>query len=215
MARSSGWQFRKKLPNPPPPRKAAHSNDWLCADRRRNLPSANSGPPPEPSYAIPTSGRIGPRSTYPGRRANRRPHPANFASWQDSYRINELVRAAQEWQQATAPKYAPPPRLWKTPGSVGQIRADLRNRSEKVHCSSTSLVGRFDAAYGDQSTEGECRLGHVIGLMSSPLSGLGQNLQWISKFARKLVISSLGGEVYALSAMVDRMLLLKDFYGPP
>ena len=34
------------------------------------------------------------------------------------------------------------------------------------------------------------------------------------EFARKMVKSSLGSEVYALSEMVDRILLLRDFYWP-
>ena len=77
-----------------------------------------------------------------------------------------------------------------------------------------TMVGWPDATYGDQSTKGECRLGYVIGLMSSSLKGPCRILQWTSKFTRKMEKTSLGGEVYALSEMVNHMLLLKEFYGP-
>ena len=50
--------------------------------------------------------------------------------------------------------------------------------------------------------------------MSSPLSGPCHVLQWTSKFTRKLVESSLGGEVYAFSEMIDHMALLREFYAP-
>ena len=74
-----------------------------------------------------------------------------------------------------------------------------------------TLAGWSDAAYGGQSTEGICRLGYTIGLMSSTLKGACRILPRTSKFTRKMVKSSLGGEIYALSEMVDHMLLLKDF----
>ena len=77
-----------------------------------------------------------------------------------------------------------------------------------------SLVGWSDAAYGRLSEEGRCRLGYIIGLMSSSLSGPCHVLQWTSKFTRKLVKSSLGGEVYAFSEMVDHMSLIREFYAP-
>ena len=57
------------------------------------------------------------------------------------YRINELVRAVKAWQHATVLKYAASCRPWKTLGSGGQIRADIRHRSEKVNCRSISSVG--------------------------------------------------------------------------
>ena len=65
-----------------------------------------------------------------------------------------------------------------------------------------------------QSTAGKCQLGYVIGLMSSTLKGPCHVRQRASKFARKMVKSSVGREVYALSEMVDHMLLLEDFRGP-
>ena len=56
-------------------------------------------------------------------------------------------------------------------------------------------------------------MGYVIGLMSSTLTGPRHVLQWSSKFTRKPVGSSLGGELYALSAMADHMSLLRHYYG--
>ena len=50
--------------------------------------------------------------------------------------------------------------------------------------------------------------------MSSSLTGPCHILQRTSKFTRKLVKSSLGGEVYAFSEMIDHMALLREFYEP-
>ena len=75
-------------------------------------------------------------------------------------------------------------------------------------------MGWPDAAYGDLSTEGKCRLGFVIGLMSSTLKGPFRILQRTYKFSRKMAKSSLGGEVFALSEMAGPMFLLKGFFGP-
>ena len=77
-----------------------------------------------------------------------------------------------------------------------------------------TLVGWSDAAYGRLSEEGRCRLGYIIGLMSSSLSGPCHVLQWTSKFTRKLVKSSLGGEVYAFSEILDHMALNRKFCAP-
>ena len=76
-----------------------------------------------------------------------------------------------------------------------------------------TLVGWSEAAYGDQSSLGKCRLGYVIGLTSSDLCGPCHLIQWASKFTCKLVKSSLGGEVYAFSEMLDHMSMLRDFFG--
>ena len=61
--------------------------------------------------------------------------------------------------------------LRKSLGFASKAKDDLRKRGEKLRHGTLSLVRRTDAAYGDQSAEGKCRLGHVIGLMSSPLTG--------------------------------------------
>ena len=65
----------------------------------------------------------------------------------------------------------------------------------------------------DQSAERKCRLACVIGFTSSTLPGPCHFSQWKSKFTRKLVKSSCGGEVYELSERVDYMLLSEDFSG--
>ena len=75
-----------------------------------------------------------------------------------------------------------------------------------------TLAGWSDAAYGDQSADGKCRLGYLIGLMpSSPLAPC-HILQWISKFTRNLVKSSIGGDVYAPGEMDAHVTLLREIY---
>ena len=49
--------------------------------------------------------------------------------------------------------------------------------------------------------------------MFSNLGGPCHLLQWTSKLTRRLVKSSLGGEVYAFSEMLDHMSMLREFYG--
>ena len=87
-----------------------------------------------------------------------------------------------------------------------------------MHGNSPSLAGWSDAAYGDLSQNGKCRLGYLIGIMSSSLTGPCHVLQWTSKFTRKPVKSSLGGEAYAFSEMIDHVALLREFpfvvFGP-
>ena len=111
----------------------------------------------------------------------------------DVYRINELARVVTDWQQATAP------------GRGGKVPTVLRKRGEKAHGGSTTLAGWPDVAYGDQSTECKSRLGYAVGLMSSTMEGPPHILRRTSKFARKVVKSSLDGGVYALSEMVDHV----------
>ena len=50
--------------------------------------------------------------------------------------------------------------------------------------------------------------------MSSTLKGPCRVPPWTSKFTRQVAKSSPGSEVYALSEMVDHMLLLVDTFGP-
>ena len=71
----------------------------------------------------------------------------------------------------------------------------MRQRGEEIHGGTRSLVGWSVAAYGDHSAVGKCLLGYFIGLMSSTLSGLCHIIQRTSKYTRKLVKSSLAGEV--------------------
>ena len=51
-------------------------------------------------------------------------------------------------------------------------------------------------------------------MTSASLTGPRRILQRPSKFTRELVRSSLGGEVHALSEMVDQMAPKRDFYEP-
>ena len=62
-------------------------------------------------------------------------------------------------------------------------------------------MGWSDAALGTHGQDGRCRLGYLVGLMSSTLTGPVHILQWTSKFTRKHVKSSLGGEICALGEM--------------
>ena len=78
----------------------------------------------------------------------------NALSGSDVFRINELARVAEKWQQATALRYSSATRPWETLGWDGEIRTGLRSRCEKVHYGSVSLAGWSDAAYGGQSTGG-------------------------------------------------------------
>ena len=112
----------------------------------------------------------------------------------DVYRINDLVKTVKTWQQATQLKYSSSLQ-WEDPKG------------------NMSMVGWSDAAYGNTTCMGKCRLGYVIGVMPSNLTGPCHIIQWTSKFTRKLVKSSLGGEVYAFSEMLDHMSMLREFYG--
>ena len=83
----------------------------------------------------------------------------------------------------------------------------MRQRSETM-----ALAGWSDAGHGDQSALGICRLGYVVGLVSSTLRSPRRIIRRTSKFGRKLVRSSLGREVYALSELPDHMSMLPEFY---
>ena len=131
----------------------------------------------------------------------------------DVYRINELVWAAKAWQQATVLKFASTSHLWKSLGQNDRLQGALQTRGEQVHGGWLTTPGWPDAAYGGQSTEGKCQVGYVIGLMSSTLTGPFHILQRTSKFTRKMVKSSMGREIYALSEMADQVLSLKERYG--
>ena len=74
------------------------------------------------------------------------------------------------------------------------------------------LLARWpDAAFGTHEQDGRCRLGYLIGLMSSTLTGPVHILQWASKFTRRHVKSSLGEEIFALSEMWDHMDMIREF----
>ena len=82
-----------------------------------------------------------------------------------------------------------------------------------VRCGTRTLARWSDAAYGDQTKEGSCRLGYVIGLLPPSQRGPCHLLQWPAKSTSKLVRSSLGGGVDAFSEMVGHVALSRDFHG--
>ena len=70
--------------------------------------------------------------------------------------IEIMIWFDREWQQAMASKNASPSRLWRALDFTGKAMDYVRKRTEEVNCGTTSLAGRSDAAYSDQSTEGKC-----------------------------------------------------------
>ena len=118
---------------------------------------------------------------------------ANALQGGDIYRINDLIKTIKLWQPRTVLKYesSSNPLFPPTGDSLGRFRA----RGERLHKGTLTLAGWSDAAYGGLSEEGRCRLGYIIGLMSSSLSLSGpcHVLQWTSKFTRKFVTGSLVG----------------------
>ena len=131
----------------------------------------------------------------------------------DVVRTNGLVRAAKEWQHATALKSALPCRPWETLGSGGQLSANL-SESEQGGSLQPDVFGWMVG----------CRLWGPIDGRQSPI----WSCNWLDAlvlfgptpyflractFIRKRVKSRLGGEVYALSEMAGHMLL-KDCHGP-
>ena len=80
---------------------------------------------------------------------------------------------------------------------------------EKVHCSTVTSAGWSDAAFGNPTKVGRCRLGYVIWLVSSSSRDACDLSQGSSKFTRKLVKGGLRREVYTCSEMMDHVVLLK------
>ena len=128
--------------------------------------------------------------------------------------VEATARTATEWLKGAVLQYATSSRPWRNLGFARKADSDMRNRGEELHCVAMSLVGWSDVGYGVQSTEVRSRLGSMIGLTPSPLTGPCHMLQRTSTFTRKLVKSCLGGEVYALSGTVYHMSPLRDFYVP-
>ena len=62
-------------------------------------------------------------------------------------------------------------------GYSGEALDDMRKMGEKMHCGAMSVVDWWDAVSGDQSAGGKCRLGYVIGPMSSSVTGPFRTLQ--------------------------------------
>ena len=70
----------------------------------------------------------------------------------DMYRINDLVKSANQWQPATELKYASSAQLGQE--SLATRDENARHRRAKIHGNATTLVGWADAAFGDQSSLG-------------------------------------------------------------
>ena len=109
----------------------------------------------------------------------------------DIYRINDLIKKVKMGQSDHTLKYH-----FGLPAST---RRSLQHpdkdwgKTAPIHEGAMMLVGWSDAAFGTHTQDGRCRLGYIIGLMSSTLTGPVHILQWTSKFTRKHVKSSLGG----------------------
>ena len=71
-----------------------------------------------------------------------------------------------------------------------------------------ALPGWSDAASGDQTKEGRCRLGYGTRHLSFSQRGPRHLPQRASKFTRNLVKRSLGSEI------MDHVALFRGFYGP-
>ena len=130
--------------------------------------------------------------------------------WSDIYLVNDMVKTALVWRQAAMLKYVP------LPHPVGPARGDvdggMRRRREKLHCEAMTPAGWSDASRGDKSAGGKCRPGTAIGPMTSTLSGPCHFLHWTSKYSKKLMRSSLGGELYLRCEMIDYASLLRGFF---
>ena len=114
-------------------------------------------------------------------------------------------------KEAAISKYAstsPPRKKVQRKGILGSKRLEYRSLRGKVLCGAMSLAGRSDRVHGDHWR----RPGFAIGFLPSTVHAPCRVLQWSSKFTRKMVKSSLGGQVYAFSEMADRAALLRDFF---
>ena len=105
----------------------------------------------------------------------------------DIYRINETIKTAKIWTDQLI--------VW--------FRSTL-------DVSRLQMVGFCDAAYGSHQSDGKSRLGYIVGLSDSIVGGQFHPLCWASRFTRKTVKSSLGGEIYSASELMDHMGLLRE-----
>merc|ERR1712215_525615 len=94
----------------------------------------------------------------------------------DIYRINALIKSVKADQPRTILKYASSSFPLFPAGT--DRRGRPRSYGERLSSGALSLVGWSDAAYGDLSQNGKCRLGYLISIMSSSLSGPCHILQW-------------------------------------
>ena len=87
----------------------------------------------------------------------------------DAYRISDLVETVEVRQQAGVLKY-----LFSWHMDIhgrGDADGETRQRGEKIHSGTMTPTGWSDAAHGEQSANGKCRPGNVIGFTSSALRG--------------------------------------------
>ena len=103
----------------------------------------------------------------------------------DVYRINDLAKTVEVWQEATTLKCLSSPH-------VGQpVRrnddGEMMQRGGEIHEGTMTLVAWSAAACGHQSAMGKRRLGHVIGEMSSALREPCHIFRRTSQFGGKLV----------------------------
>ena len=124
------------------------------------------------------------------------------------YCIADLMKTAQVWRLPAVLKCASSSYL-KEPAR-GDANSAVGARAGQVHCGTASLVVWSDAACRNQSIEGRCRMGYVIGLISASLLGPRHILLWAAKFTRKSVTSSLRGEAYAFRGMARHMTLTRE-----
>ena len=87
----------------------------------------------------------------------------------DIDRIDDSIKTVEERRKATKLKRA----LSFHPREFAHGDADgkVRTREEKARCGTVTSAGWSDAAYGDHTSDGRCRLGCVIGRASSTLRG--------------------------------------------
>ena len=70
----------------------------------------------------------------------------NALSGSDVYRIHDLARVVEDWQQVPAPKYASSSHSWKALGRGDKVQGALRQGGERVHGGSKTFAGWPDAA---------------------------------------------------------------------
>ena len=116
--------------------------------------------------------------------------------------MNELVKTAKEWQ------------FRKTQLRPILVDGRKRARGEEIRREITSIVGWAAAAHDDHPVEDKCLLGYATRLTSSTLNGPSHIIHWTSKFRRKVVESTAGGQAHALREMADHMSLPREFYVP-
>ena len=89
---------------------------------------------------------------------------SNSLRGSDTYRIYDLVKTVEKWQQGPTLKNTSSPHTWApSPGGIDGI---MLARAGAIHCGTIPLAGRSVAAYGDQSAEGKCGVIYVIGVLS-------------------------------------------------